>query len=106
ARAQQFGQHDVAHSESERRQRRATDRAEQVVVTPAATYRAKLAGAVEQFEYDAGVVREAANDREVELEPRSTLRHERANVLEESAQFLDVLTAGLGRGPDRARHCI
>ena len=103
--AQQLHHDAVAEAEAARRhhRRRAVQR-EQLVVPPAATDRAQLALAVEALEDDPGVVREAAHDRSVEVEPvgEAVLAGDAKSVVElgdgvvaelarQRAQFLDRL---------------
>ena len=66
---QQLAEHHVAHAEAECGKIDAAEIVQQRVVAPAAADRAELALGVEQLEHDAGVVREAAHDGEVDVDP-------------------------------------
>src|SRR5690606_20007648 len=63
---EELAEYNVAHTEPERREIRAGDDAEQVVVPPATADRAELALGIEHLENDARVVSQPPNDAEVE----------------------------------------
>ena len=77
----EVAKHHVAHAETERREVgfAVAHEREQLVVAAAAGERAFVFAAVERFEYDPGVIREAAHNREVELD--ETLHAARPQVV-------------------------
>ena len=75
---QQLAEHHIAHPEAKRGQVDAAGALEQVVVTTAAADGSKGTLRIEQLEHRTGVVREPADDREIEIhEPAQAHRIER-----------------------------
>src|ERR1700722_18176406 len=66
---QQFAEPDIAHSEPERGEIDAAEVVQQLVVAPTAADRAQFAPGVEEFENDAGVILEAADNGENDVHP-------------------------------------
>jgi hypothetical protein len=62
-------EHHVSHPEPKGREIHSAESLEQIVISSAATNRAKFALRVEQLEHDACVVCEPADDRQVEPRP-------------------------------------
>ncbi len=67
--AQQLAQHDVAHTEAERRKVDPAERLQETVEAAASTDCPEGAARVEQLEHRARVVRQPADDREVDVDP-------------------------------------
>src|SRR5690606_35791815 len=92
---QQFAEYHVAHAESEGGQIGAAERGQERVITTAAANRAELALRVKELEDDSRVIRQAANDREVEHQPIAVSEcHYRVAITLEAFEFLRSGTGG------------